>query len=216
MHTLRASLTSTTLTAVALLMPWSAPGCGDLDDSSAGSGVCPETTEPLPSCEDNGGCPGGETGALVGITEAHNRVRAAVEVPAGGVPLPELQWSDDLAAVAARWAEHLAERGCGLRHSSDCRYGENLAWFGGFEASPSQVVEEGWASEKLCYRYGAFLQGDECSADCNASGGCGHYTQMVWRDSREVGCAVTRCSDNSEVWVCNYAPVGNIVGQVPY
>jgi len=39
-----------------------------------------------------------------------------------------------------------------------------------------------------------------------------------------VGCGVQSCSTNSpfmgfpnwEIWVCNYAPQGNIIGQKPY
>ena len=45
--------------------------------------------------------------------------------------------------------------------------------------------------------------------------GSGHYTQIVWRSTVEVGCAVAR-SGLHEVWVCRYSPPGNVVGQRPY
>ena len=40
--------------------------------------------------------------------------------------------------------------------------------------------------------------------------GTGHFTQIVWRGTREVGCAVANCSGKA-LWVCRYLPQGNIV-----
>jgi hypothetical protein len=108
----------------------------------------------------------------------------------------------------------LAE-GCSLVHSGG-PYGENLAFFGGQRATAQAVVDL-WASEKTCYTYGPFERGDRCTAACNDSGGCGHYTQLVWRNTNVIGCGVATCtSGDSEVWVCNYDPPGNFVGEVPY
>jgi pathogenesis-related protein 1 len=52
---------------------------------------------------------------------------------------------------------------------------------------------------------------------------CGHYTQVVWRHTRRVGCAVASCTGGSPFrandWtlvVCNYDPPGNVVGERPY
>lgn len=53
---------------------------------------------------------------------------------------------------------------------------------------------------------------------------CGHYTQIVWRNTTHVGCATKVCDKNSpfqgftrwQFWVCNYSPPGNFVGQRPY
>jgi pathogenesis-related protein 1 len=44
---------------------------------------------------------------------------------------------------------------------------------------------------------------------------CGHYTQIVWRDTTSVGCAAQSCPQG-EIWVCDYSPPGNYVGQHPY
>jgi hypothetical protein len=38
---------------------------------------------------------------------------------------------------------------------------------------------------------------------------------MVWRDTREVGCAVATDTER-EVWVCEYYPPGNVAGFRPY
>ena len=56
---------------------------------------------------------------------------------------------------------------------------------------------------------------------CDAGQMCGHYTQLVWRDSVRIGCAVHRCSPlpgfgPADLIVCEYDPPGNWVGEKPY
>jgi pathogenesis-related protein 1 len=130
------------------------------------------------------------------ILGAHNRVRS-------GVGVPPLSWSDKLAAVAQAWANHLVLEGR-LHHRASPRYGENLYLISGGRATPNDVVSS-WAGEEEDYDYRA----NTCHSRC------GHYTQIVWRSTRAVGCAVAR-SRNMEVWVCEYNPPGNYVGERPY
>jgi pathogenesis-related protein 1 len=130
------------------------------------------------------------------ILALHNEVRARVG-------MPPLVWSNRLAARAEAWANHLLSRG-EFEHRPNSPYGENLFEISGAPASPSQVIDS-WASEARNYNY----RSNRCR------GVCGHYTQLVWRDTREVGCAVARHHD-TEVWVCNYDPPGNYVGQRPF
>jgi pathogenesis-related protein 1 len=106
-----------------------------------------------------------------------------------------------------------------MRHSKpDGKYGENLYWGGALnwsdgrkelqKVSPAQVVN-GWGSEKVNYDY--------ASNSCMPGKICGHYTQMVWRTTNTVGCARAVCEDTQQqVWVCQYQPAGNIVGEKPY
>lgn len=152
---------------------------------------------------------GMETGRLTGITKAHNMVRASVNA---SKPLPDLEWSEDLAQVAQSYAEHLGAT-CELVHSHGA-YGENLALFGGQRATADTVVGL-WADEGQCWTYGAFMKSDACSASCDA---CGHYTQIVWRNTKLVGCGVADCQGGGqrEIWVCNYDPPGNVITQNPY
>ncbi|HLT39261.1 MAG TPA: CAP domain-containing protein [Enhygromyxa sp.] len=140
------------------------------------------------------------------FVDAHNRHRASVSPPADP-PLPPVAWSDELAATAQAWA-----RRCEFRHSQT-DYGENLGARTD-QADPAAMVAE-WASEAAHYDH----RRDRC-----ASGQvCGHYTQMVWRDSTTIGCGVAQCSGGGPfgggewfLWVCNYAPPGNWKGQRPY
>lgn len=165
----------------------------------------------------------GETGRLVGITEAHNVVRARIMSPTPNPPLPPLTWSNELAKIAQDYADKLAaEGGCRqLVHSGTRGLGENLAAYGGLMATPEDVVE-GWAGEEECYTFGTFMRDDSCDMDCTTaqhSNGCGHYTQVVWRNTSEVGCGMATCGSGfsgGEVWVCNYKAPGNYVGMKPY
>jgi pathogenesis-related protein 1 len=148
-----------------------------------------------------------------GVLAAHNRWRAEVGVG-------PLAYSTQLESSAQAWANQLMKTNqCQMRHSESAgRYGENLYWSSAVEWSdgrrelgkvaPSNVVDA-WGSEKRDYSY----QNNSC-----ASGKvCGHYTQLVWKNSQQVGCARAICGDSKEqVWVCQYQPAGNWVGEKPY
>jgi uncharacterized protein YkwD len=153
-----------------------------------------------------------------GFTAAHNSVRTALN-------LPDLAWNDGLAAYAYVWATELVNKnGCTMEHrpqdaSSPCdaQHGENLAWNSGYAENAANVTKR-WADEVVDYDYE--------NNSCTPGEQCGHYTQIVWRDSTEVGCAMLPCGGNTgmgnagmgnaEMWVCNYAPPGNWVGEKPY
>lgn len=150
----------------------------------------------------------GEPAGLAGITAAHNEVRAKV-APAPSSPLPPLVWSNTLGAAAA---DHAA--GCVWEHSGN-QYGENIYASAGSVPGASSAVGS-WASEASDYDY--------ASNSCAAGEVCGHYTQVVWRDSTELGCALQKCETGSPfdafpTWyfvVCNYNPPGNFSGNKPY
>jgi len=166
-----------------------------------------------------------EMGRLMGITAAHNTVRAAVVD--SNTPLPPLVWSDKLAQYAQQWADELATTSCSSPHHRTSQelqavgYGENLAVFtSSAGGSTAQQAVSAWASEKTCYTFGKLMTTDQCDTACYTalhSDGCGHYTQIVWRTSTSVGCGVATCQNGKEdIWICNYSPAGNYVGQNPY
>src|ERR1700722_20849588 len=98
---------------------------------------------------------------------AHNSVRRSVGVP-------PLAWSERLAAVAQDWADYLAAHRQ-FFHRRNSPYGENLFEITGASASPPEVVND-WVAESRNYEYR--------SNGCH--GVCGHYTQIVWRDTQRV------------------------------
>ena len=117
--------------------------------------------------------------------------------------LAPLVWSNRLAAYAQHWAEILITTGDFTPHR-DPPYGENLYEITGGTSTPYDVVNA-WASEAASYD----VRRNSCS------GRCGHYTQVVWRETKAVGCGVARAG-RREVWVCSYDPAGNIVGERPF
>lgn len=117
----------------------------------------------------------------------------------------DVTWSDDLAAYAQEWADKLAS-GCDFEHRSENTYGENLYMAWGMQPSPKDVVDS-WGEEIKCF--------DENSMQCICKP-CGHYTQIVWETSTQIGCAYATCADGAVIVVCNYNPPGNWVGQAPY
>jgi uncharacterized protein YkwD len=137
-----------------------------------------------------------------GMLDAHARIRAAVGVG-------PLTWSAALASHAQEWTDRLSTSGCTLNHRTGPDrqgYGENLFATSG-RASPAEVVGS-WESEKPDYDY--------ATNTCAAGKACGHYTQIVWRNSTEVGCGVSICGNGNQIWACNYGPAGNVQGEKPY
>ncbi|MBI5529356.1 MAG: Fis family transcriptional regulator [Deltaproteobacteria bacterium] len=192
-------------------------GCLDSQDRKDGDGTADGsagTGEDGGTAADGGAPSGSETGRMVGMTEAHNRHRRAAETD---TPIPDLVWAEEIAAVAQAYSEKLAAEGCDLVHSSG-DYGENLYWQSGLTVTPADVVKS-WHDEIECYTHGTFMEGDNCDEACVAamnSSGCGHYTQVVWRDTHRLGCGMAACDSGAEIWTCNYDPPGNYVGELPF
>lgn len=132
----------------------------------------------------------------------HNRERSALGHP-------PLAWDPALASAAAAYAPELARRGRLAHSAPETRpgQGENL-WMGTSGAYTLEQMIGGWAGEKDWFRPGTF-------PDVSRSGkwqDVAHYTQMIWRGTARLGCAVHR-DRQWDVLVCRYSPPGNVVGQ---
>ena len=114
----------------------------------------------------------------------HNALRARHGVPA-------LSWSGKLAGVAQDYANK-----CVFEHNNT-GYGENLA-----QASSPNVsgMISDWYSEISAYDFAS-----------GTGNGTGHFTQVVWKSTKQVGCGMAQCSDGA-ILVCNYSPAGNLDG----
>jgi uncharacterized protein YkwD len=147
--------------------------------------------------------PGGvSSDQIQAILDAHNGYRAQVGVP-------PLQWSESLAASAQNWANHLAATGT-LVHSQG-PYGENLAEGGPPGTfSVTQLVDI-WGNEKQFFTEGTF---PAVSTTGNWED-VGHYTQVVWRNTTEVGGGLAS-GQGFDFLVCQYLPQGNVDGQTVF
>ncbi len=131
--------------------------------------------------------------------QVHNNVRAKDKQQ-------PLQWSNDLEKISQQWANQLAQSCKMYHHKGDIPFGENLF----YSSAPTTVGHaiNAWANEKNFYRF--------MENTCQPGKQCGHYTQVVWKGTTDVGCAMKSCSNGAQVFVCSYFPAGNIVGARPF
>jgi hypothetical protein len=121
-----------------------------------------------------------------------------------------LAWDDTLADHARAYAAVMARTGR-FQHAEQPmgpgREGENL--FMGSAGAYSYAEMAGlWVAEKRQFSNGAFPA-------ISTSGrwqDVGHYTQVVWRGTTRVGCALSS-GGGQDYLVCRYAPPGNVWGQ---
>lgn len=136
-----------------------------------------------------------------GWLAAHNAARAEVG-------LAPLTWNPALARDAEDWAITLAERRA-FQHAPDHvrkGQGENL-WMGTSNRySPAQMISY-FVAEKRDFRPGTFPHVSYTGRWSDV----GHYTQIIWPETQEVGCAVAS-NRRDDVLVCRYWPAGNVLG----
>ena len=86
--------------------------------------------------------------------------------------------------------------------------GENLYyfWTSDTEASQDDICQkavESWYNEVKMYDYN----------NPGFSGDTGHFTQLVWKGTTQLGCASSQASESGNWYVvCNYNPAGNMLG----
>ena len=120
------------------------------------------------------------------LLDLHNAVRARHCAP-------PLTWSPAIAAQSQIWANR-----CAFNHDQSNPLGENLAWGTGLNAREAFGL---WYDELRAYNFAH-----------PGFGPAGHFSQLVWRDSRQLGCAAARCGPDI-YWVCRYSPPGNVEGE---
>ncbi|KAL5012919.1 hypothetical protein ScPMuIL_011470 [Solemya velum] len=134
------------------------------------------------------------------VIKAHNAYRKTHQAS-------DLEHSKDLSEHAQKWADHLVASN-GFQHS-DCmvkgeRVGENIAmkWSSQPDNYTGQEVTDQWYSEVQQYQFG----GEP------SSNSAGHFTQVVWKDSKKVGVGKAQTADGKVIVVANYRPAGNMMG----
>ncbi|XP_038583478.1 cysteine-rich secretory protein 2-like [Micropterus salmoides] len=104
-------------------------------------------------------------------------------------------WNNQAAANAQRWANT-----CSMKHSppssreiSTSGCGENL-YMSSYKNTWSNAIQS-WYDEVKDWRYGVGAM-------------IGHYTQVVWYRSNQVGCGMAYCPNSKYkyFYVCQYCP----------
>ncbi|KAF2204379.1 PR-1-like protein, partial [Delitschia confertaspora ATCC 74209] len=136
----------------------------------------------------------------------HNAARALH----GAEPLV---WNNDLAAKSLDWANN-----CQFKHNSA---GQNLFATSGDAFNVSAGIINSWYNAEIVHMDGYW---GAPNIPEPAFSSVGHFTQMVWKSTKSIGCASVDCSGRmvdengnpiqySKYTVCDYDPAGNVVGQ---
>ncbi|KAI9158977.1 Protein PRY2 [Paramyrothecium foliicola] len=107
----------------------------------------------------------------------------------------DLSWNDTLAEFAV---DYLEEADCEFEHSGG-PYGENLAI--GYPNTTASI--EAWGNERDKYDFG----------DAEFDEETGHFTQLVWKNTTDVGCGRRLCGERGWYLACEYWPRGNVAEQ---
>ncbi|XP_022148830.1 basic form of pathogenesis-related protein 1-like [Momordica charantia] len=126
----------------------------------------------------------------------HNAIRAQYGVG-------PVTWNQTLADYAQNYANSKYAT-CEMKHSGG-PYGENL--LEAYETTSAELTVKFWASESKFYDYNA----NKC-----VGGECGHFRAVVWRDTKQIGCAMLKCQNNWVFVICSYYPGGNNPALRPY
>ncbi|AFZ26025.1 Cysteine-rich secretory protein family [Cylindrospermum stagnale PCC 7417] len=132
---------------------------------------------------------------------------------------PNMTISDSVNNTAQAWAEYLATNAV-LQHSTASQRnnaGENLyvSYTTASSIAASTLADTAvkkWYDEVSAYNY----------ANPGFSSQTGHFTQVVWKSSTQLGCGAAQGTKtiNGTTYkafyvVCQYAPAGNMQGQFP-
>ncbi|XP_075232136.1 venom allergen 5.01-like isoform X2 [Lycorma delicatula] len=149
---------------------------------------------------------------------ACRKLNASNQMQPQAANLRAMSWDNKLAARAQAWADN-----CEFRHDSrnsrhDSRFsvGQNLAitsstYDDGGQPDFKHAIKL-WFGEHKLYHFSPIGMSN--------SHGTGHYTQMIWADTFRVGCGFSYYTKGDgwfhKLYVCNYGPSGNFMGQLPY
>lgn len=115
---------------------------------------------------------------------------------------PPLKLNKDICNIAQNYADYLANNNI-MEHSSN-KYnneplGENLFMCYGLEAT-GEYATKSWYDEIKSHNFNKDYQD-----------GTGHFTQVIWKGSKEVGFGISKNKKGYTYVVGNYYPPGNVL-----
>ncbi|KAI5787121.1 CAP domain-containing protein [Geopyxis carbonaria] len=141
------------------------------------------------------------------ILDLHNSFRAKHNAAA-------LTWDDTLAESALKHSSGciFEHTGMGVYENVSRKYGQNL-WVSTVIPKSDVDLSEAfssWAENEIPFYTGGFSEE------------AGHLTQVVWKSTTKLGCALYQCNDkisgrvnyqSGSLLTCEYDPSGNVEGQ---
>ncbi|XP_019870390.2 venom allergen 5 [Aethina tumida] len=139
--------------------------------------------------------------------------------------MQKLKWSDWLAEMAENWVR------CCVQLNNKTQYdpgknssiGQNVLTITTNRTPDEELLILNW------YKQSNNMEETDIrnfTSVSNSRGTIGHYSQMMWANTREVGCAMAsyaqlmpegiKTGNKLFRFVCNYNPIGNVVGQPIY
>lgn len=148
------------------------------------------------------------------ILTDHNAKRKKTS---GAADMSKMSWNAELADRAQEWADScIWAHGMSNMCDENVPLGQNMYMTTGSSVDVLEVMDA-WYNEYKDFDYTHNL--------CSEGAICGHYTQLVWSESHEVGCGIAQCPsvavgdgfwENAVILVCDYWPTGNWVDELPY
>ena len=147
-------------------------------------------------------------------TNLEDRLIAPQNAERSNHGLPPLRWNPELARKAAPLAHEMADKGHMIEGSAANTFtnptGENI-WAGTAAAYAPEEMVQMWLDERQFYKSGTFPEISRTGQWHDV----GHYTQIVWKRTKEVGCAIASGAQ-LDFLVCLYAEGGNVIGERPF
>lgn len=110
----------------------------------------------------------------------------------------------EISKISQKWAEELAKRDS-LAYSLNQRYGESV--YCGWSPDPNTKIKARDCVDKWYSEINEFSFGKEPEVL-----NCGHFTQIIWRSTSELGIGSAKSKTGKLYVVANYYPPGNYSG----
>lgn len=132
---------------------------------------------------------------------------------------PAMTLNNSVNSTAQAWADHLAATATFVHSTSAQRKGAGENIYAYYTTGTSVTADsmankaiDAWYNEVKLYNY----------ANPGFSAATGHFTQVVWKDSIQLGCGLSKGTKtfsgtkyNAYYVVCQYNPAGNMAGKFP-
>lgn len=124
--------------------------------------------------------------------------------------VPNVTWSNIVQQSAQEWSNALASQNVFFHSNTD--YGENIALI--WDEQPSNIDKTFAAVSAMNSFYSEWSLYDYNKPGFSMQ--TGHWTQNIWRSTREIGVGIAKNTIGNLVVTVQFNPHGNVQGQYTY